>query len=186
MALWGRSELVYNTGKVNVHFTEKEIRRHSGAIDFTTAGIQTGDVITIGTGVTTGAGATVGSAIVSGIVGVHTLSIFGTGDLVGSGTISSQDYYINEKPKYVLGDSTYDAPEVKSNRTVAIVGVDETEADAAKATSYAVQHAGWVGIQTYLQNNADGSTTLRVKTETLVAASGITSDRVTNFTPGLD
>ena len=188
MALWGRSELVYNTGKVNVHFTEKEIRRHSGAINFTTAGIQTGDVITIGTGVTTGAGATVGSAIVSGIVGVHPLSIFGTGDLVGSGTISSQDYYINEKPKYVLGDSKYDAPEVKTTGfstspvTVAIVGVDGTEAGVARTTAYKVPHAGWVGIQTY----TDMHGRLRVKSETLVAASGITSDRVTNFTPGLD
>jgi len=182
MALWGRSELVYNTGKVNVHFTEKEIRRHSGAIDFTTAGIQTGDVITIGTGVTIGAGSTVGYAIVSGIVGVNTLSIFGTGHLVGSGTILSQDYYINEKPKYVLDDSTYDAPEVQSNRTVAVVGVDETEAGVAATTSYAVAHAGWVGIQTY----TDMHGRLRVKSETLVAASGITSDRVTNFAPGLD
>tara|TARA_R100000988_G_C3933242_1_gene132493 strand:- start:75 stop:623 length:549 start_codon:yes stop_codon:yes gene_type:complete len=182
MALWGRSELVYNTGKVNVHFTEKEIRRHSGGIDFTTAGIQTGDVITIGTGVNAGAGSTVGYAIVSGIVGVHTLSIFGTGDLVGSGTILSQDYYINEKPKYVLGDSTYDAPEVQSNRTVAIVGVDETEAGVARTTAYKVPHAGWVGIQTYTDMHGN----LRVKSETLVAASGITSDRVTNFTPGLD
>ncbi len=182
MALWGRSELVYNTGKVNVHFTEKEIRRHSGSIDFTTAGIQTGDVITIGDGVKTGAGSTVGFAIVSSIVGVHTLAIFGTDDLVGSGTILSQDYYINEKPKYVLDDSTYDAPEVQSNRTVAIVGVDETEADTAKTTKYAVQHAGWVGIMTYTDTHGN----LRVKSETLVAMSGITSDRVTTFTPGLE
>ena len=186
MALWGKEELVYDTGKVNVHFTENEIRRHSGSINFVTAGIKTGDVITIGNGVKTGAGSTVGFAIVSSVVGVHTLAIFGTDDLVGSGTILSQDYYINEKPKYVLDDSTYDAPEVQSNRTVAIVGVDETEADTAKTTAYAVQHAGWVGIQTYLQNNADGTTTLRVKTETLVAMSGITSDRITNFTPGVD
>ncbi len=182
MALWGRSELVYNTGKVNVHFTEKEIRRHSGSINFTTAGIQTGDVITVGNGVTVGSGSTVGFAIVSGIVGVHTLSIFGTDDLVGSGTILSQDYYINEKPKYVLDDSTYDAPEVQSNRTVAIVGVDETEATAAKTTKYAVQRAGWVGIMTYTDTHGN----LRVKSETLVAMSGITSDRVTTFTPGLE
>jgi len=179
MALWGKSELVYNTGKVNVHFTEKEIRRHSGGIDFVAAGIKTGDIITIGTGVNAGAGSTVGYAIVGGIVGVHTLSIFGTGDLVGSGTILSQDYYINEKPKYVLGDSTYDAPEVQSNRTVAIVGVDNTEAGVAKDTKYAVQHAGWVGIQTYTDMHGN----LRVKSETLVAFSGISSDREDTLYP---
>ena len=26
MALWGKSELIYKDGRVNVHFTEKEIR----------------------------------------------------------------------------------------------------------------------------------------------------------------
>ena len=182
MALWGREELVYNTGKVNVHFTEKEIRRHSGSINFVTAGIKTGDVITIGDGVKAGAGSTVGFAMVSSVVGPHTCKLFDTNDLVGSGTITAQDYYINEKPKYVLGDSTYDAPEVQSNRTVAIVGVDETEADTAKTTKHAVQHAGWVGIMTYTDTHGN----LRVKSETLVAMSGITSDRVTNFTPGLD
>ena len=45
MALWGKSDLVYNVGKVNVHFAEKEIRRQSGSIDFVTDGVSTGDVI---------------------------------------------------------------------------------------------------------------------------------------------
>ena len=99
----------------------KKLDSHSGSINFVTAGIKTGDVITIGNGVKTGAGSTVGFAIVSSVVGVHTLAIFGTDDLVGSGTILSQDYYINEKPKYVLDDSTYDAPEVQSNRTVKLL-----------------------------------------------------------------
>jgi hypothetical protein len=182
MALWGKSELIYKDGRVNVHFTEKEIRRHSGSINFTTAGIQTGDIITVGTAVTVGAGSTVGFAIVSGIVGVHTLTIYSTEHLVGSGTILNQDYYINEKPKYLLDDSTYDAPEVQSNRTVSVVGVDVAEAGIAKTTSYAVEHAGWVGIQTY----TDMHGRLRVKSETLVAFSGITSDRVTKFVPGFE
>jgi hypothetical protein len=194
MALWGKEELVYNTGKVNVHFSDKDtaIRRHSGAIDFVAAGIKTGDIITIGNGVKTGAGSTVGFAVVSNVVGVHTLGIMTTSDLVGSGTILAQDYYINEKPIYILGDAKYDAPEEKNTGfstapvTVAVVGVDTSEAGVARTTAYKVPHAGWVGIMTYMQDNGDGTQTLRVKSETLVAMSGITSDRITNFTPGLD
>ena len=69
MTLWGKSDLVYNSGKVNVHYAEKEVRRRSGTVDFVAAGIKTGDVITIG------AGRTVGQAVISGVVGVHTVSI---------------------------------------------------------------------------------------------------------------
>ena len=190
MALWGKEELVYNTGKVNVHFSDKDtaIRRHSGAIDFVAAGIKTGDIITIGTGVKTGAGSTVGFAIVSNVVGVHTLGITTTDHLVGTGTILAQDFYINEKPIYTLGDTNYDAPEEKTSGfstnpfTRTIVGVDTSEAGVAATTAYAVAHAGWVGIKTYTDMHGN----LRVKSETLVAFSGITSDRVTTFAPGLD
>ena len=188
MALWGKSELVYNIGKVNVHFTEKEIRRHSGSINFVTAGIQTGDVVTIGNGVNTGAGSTIGFAVISSVVGPHTCTFYDTDDLIGSGTILAQDYYINEKPLSTLKDETYAAPEVRTTGfsanplTRVVVGVDQTEAGVAATTAYAVAHAGWVGIQTYTDMHGN----LRVKSETLVAMSGITSDRVTNFTPGLD
>ena len=134
MALWGKSELIYNSGKVTVNFSDKNIHRHSGTVDFVAAGIKTGDVITVG------AAGSIGSAIVSAIVGVHTVSIASTNDIrhFDANQIVNCDYYINEKPKSTLGDSTYDAPEI------------------------------------------------RVKSETLVAASGITSDRVTTFAPGLD
>jgi len=47
---------------------------------------------------------------------------------------------------------------------------------------YKVGHQGWVGIQTY----TDMHGRLRVKSETLVAFSGITSDRVTKFVPGFE
>ena len=47
MALWGKSDLVYNSGKVNLHYAEKEIRRHSGTVDFVAAGVKTGDIIAV-------------------------------------------------------------------------------------------------------------------------------------------
>ena len=45
-------------------------------------------------------------------------------------------------------------------------------AASGDARKYAPPHAGWVGIQTYIDTHG----TLRVKTETLVAMSSIDSD----------
>jgi len=53
-----------------------------------------------------------------------------------------------------------------------VFGVDLVEVGVATATSYAVAHSGWVGIQTYLDTHGN----LRVKTETLVAGNFITGD----------
>ena len=52
-----------------------------------------------------------------------------------------------------------------------IYGVAEGGTDAAATTQFALTHEGWVGIQTY--KDAEGN--LRVKKETLVAMSGITT-----------
>jgi hypothetical protein len=186
MALWGKSELIYNSGKVTINFSDKQVKRHSGTIDFVAAGIKTGDVITVG------AAGSIGAAVVSAIVGVHTISIASTNDFVyaGGNQHTNQDYYINEKPKYTLEDSTFDAPELRTTGfstslfTRSILGVDVVETGIARtaagdAGKYAVEHAGWVGISSYTDCHGN----LRVKSETLVAFSGITSDREDTLYP---
>ena len=167
MALWGKSDLVYNVGKVNVHFAEKEIRRQSGSIDFVTAGVSTGDVITVGTA------RTYGQAVISGVVGVHTVSIASTQFLnwQGTNTISSQDYYINQQPKSTLEDPNYNDTNVGITTIKDVVGIDDTEAGTSEGNH--AQHAGWVGVTTYIDCHGH----VRKKMETLVAMSGITSDR---------
>ena len=50
MALWGKSELLDDTGKVTINYGNKNVHRHSGSVDFAAAGIKTGDVITVGAG----------------------------------------------------------------------------------------------------------------------------------------
>jgi len=52
---------------------------------------------------------------------------------------------------------------------VYITGVSTTGAGSATSTSYEVAHSGWVGVTTYF----DAEGTLRIKSETLVAMSGI-------------
>ena len=140
MALWGKSELLDDTGKVTINYGNKNVHRHSGSVDFAAAGIKTGDVITVG------AGGSVGSAIISALVytagtGVaHTVSIASTSDFrfFGSNQHTNQDYYVNQKPKYTLDDSTFDAPELRTTGfstslfTRCILGVDPTETSVAE------------------------------------------------------
>lgn len=60
-----------------------------------------------------------------------------------------------------------------------VYGVAEYGADAAQTTSYALSHEGWVGVTTY--KDAEGN--LRVKTETLVAMSGISTGNAPLYPP---
>ena len=172
MALWGKSELIYNSGKVTVNFSDKQIKRTSGTVNFVTAGIKTGDVFTVGTA------GSIGAAVVESVVSSTVVSIASTNDLVylGNNQITGQDYYVNEKPKYTLDDPKFNAPEVKANgATVEILGIDNSEASEAISAGFGsfAQHAGWVGVTTYIDCHGN----LRVKSETLVASSSITEDR---------
>mgnify|MGYP001215507883 CR=1 FL=1 len=172
MALWGKSELIYNSGKVTVNFSDKQIKRTSGTVNFVSAGIKTGDVFTVGTA------GSIGAAVVESVVSSTVVSIASTNDLVylGNNQITGQDYYVNEKPKYTLDDPKFNAPEVKANgATVEILGIDDSEASEAISAGFGsfAQHSGWVGVTTYTDCHGN----LRVKAETLVASSSITDDR---------
>tara|TARA_Y100001937_G_C7087818_1_gene316174 strand:+ start:424 stop:960 length:537 start_codon:yes stop_codon:yes gene_type:complete len=178
MALWGKSELIYNTGKVTINFSDKQIKKHgSSGLNFVTAGIKTGDVFTVG------AAGSIGAAVVESVVSSTVVSIASTNDLtfLGGNQITNQDYYVNEKPKSTLDDPKFNAPEVNTTGfstspvTVTVQGIDTSEASEAISAGFGsfAQHAGWVGVTTYIDCHGN----LRVKSETLVAFSGITSDR---------
>ena len=51
--------------------------------------------------------------------------------------------------------------------------------DLASNSQYTPSHAGWVGVQTYVDMHGN----LRVKSETLVAMSGITTVQATKDLP---
>lgn len=158
MALWGKADGIYSPGTVTVDYANKTIT--GAGTSFTAAAA--GDVISVG------AGFTFGEAVISGITSDTFISIATTESLSGA-AIAGVAYSISQKPKYTLLDSHYAAGE--------IYGVDEFEAASVVTTQYAVTHAGWVGIKTYV--DANGS--LRVKTETLVAMSGISSDGLPTY-----
>jgi hypothetical protein len=169
MALWGTADSLYSVGTVTVDYTTKTIT--GSGTSFTAAGISTGDVITIG------AGGTFGSAVISGITSDTVVSIAKTQYLSGA-VIAGVAYSLSEKPVYTLEDSNYAGIQTTSSGlTNTVYGVDKYEiallAPGASgiSTQYGGIHAGWVGIHTYIDMHGN----LRVKSETLVAMSEITS-----------
>ncbi len=174
MALWGKSESIYNSGTITINFSDKQIKKSGGTVDFVTAGIKTGDIFTVGTA------GSIGSAVVSSIIGVNTVTIASTADFVdlGSNEITGQSYFVSEKPKYTLDDPKFNPPEIKNTGfstspvTINVNGVTTSEASEAISAGFGsfAQHAGWVGVTTYIDTHGN----LRVKSETLVASSSIT------------
>ena len=88
--------------------------------------------------------------------------------------ITGVAYTLSQKPIYTLEDTNYDlTPTTSTGLTNRIYGVDQYEQAVAVATSsiYKPAHAGWVGIHTYVDMHGN----LRVKSEVLVAMSGIST-----------
>lgn len=164
MALWGTADALFSPGTVTVDYTAKTIT--GSGTSFTAAGISTGTIISIG------AGSTFGSAVISGITSATLISIATTQYLSGA-SISGIGYTLSQRPIYTLEDSNYGNGGAGAGATIAsIYGVDIYETGAVAATQYAVTHAGWVGIKTYMGSEGE----MRVKTETLVAFSGISTN----------
>ena len=165
MALWGKADSVYSPGTVSVDYGNKTIT--GSGTSFTAAGVQPGTVITIGVG------GTYGQAVISAITSNTVISIATTQYLSGE-PISGIAYTMSQKPVYTLEDTNYDIVQTTSvGVTNYIEGVDEYEAQVLKTSGsqYAVAHPGWVGVHTYVDMHGN----LRVKSETLVAMSGISS-----------
>jgi len=165
MSLWGNNDSVYSDGTIAVNLGTNTVTGAVGVVTFTTAGIKTGDVITVGTG------ATYGYAVITGFTST-TISIANTANFVsGLTTVAGATYNISEEPVYTLGDSIYRAPESKTTGFstspvfTGVFGVDQVEVGVAATTAYAVAHSGWVGIMTYVDTHGN----LRVKSEVLVA-----------------
>lgn len=166
MSLWGNKDLVYDDGTIAVNLDTKKVVGTGATFD--TAGISTGNVITVGSG------ATFGYAVISAIDSDTTLSIASTSGFVsGLTTVAAGTAYaISAEPGYTVYDTNYRAPEVQTGLstnpvTRSVFGVDTAEAQAVRGdnSQYIPQHAGWVGITTYIDMHGK----LRVKSETLVA-----------------
>ena len=178
MALWGNKDLVYSDGTIDVNLETSTITGSTGVVTFTTAGISTGNVVTVGSG------ATYGYAVVTGFTST-TISIASSAGFVsGLSTVTGSTYSVSEEPLYTVVDSIYRAPETKTTGFstnpvfTGIFGVDEIEVGVAAATTvggkesaFAVAHSGWVGVTTYIDCHGN----FRVQSETLVASGILTT-----------
>ena len=125
MSLWGNNDSVYSTGTVAVNFGTNTVTGTAGVVTFTTAGIKTGDIITVGTG------GTYGQAIVTGFTST-TISIGGTANFIsGIATIpAGTTYNINQQPIYTLFDSSFNNKNdvVSSFNNLGVTGTATTNA----------------------------------------------------------
>ena len=161
MALWGNNDNKGAGGTVSLDYTTLVVI--GSATTFGQVGsAATGDVIRFGP---RGEG---GNAVIVGIASTTQLSIASTTGLSGA-AFASTSFQISESPKYAVEDSRWS--EKNTDYEAHVYGVADAGIEAAQGTSYALTHQGWVGVTTYNDNTG----TLRVKTEVLVAMSGITT-----------
>ena len=167
MSLWGNSDNVTSRGTVSLDYTTKQVTGNAGGsgTQFGTVGAaKTGDVIRFGLV----GGTYFGDAVITGITSERVLTIGSTAGLSGA-AIASTDFFVSELPKYTVLDSTYSETSTTADRRV--YGISTSMGSG----SFTAPGQGWVGVTTYMQTNPDGSTTLRVKSEILVAQSGIST-----------
>jgi hypothetical protein len=168
MALWGNNDAKGAGGTVTLNYATLTVTG-TGTTFGQVGAAATGDVIKFGvyTGIA-GVGTYFGEAVIVGIASTTQLSIASTAGLSGV-AIAGTSFQITEAPKYTVLDPHYNSANTSGDTFV--YGVAEGGTTAAQTTSYELTHEGWVGIITYV----DSSGSLRVKKETLVAMSGITT-----------
>ena len=163
MALWGNNDAVGSGGTVSLNYGTGVVTG-SGTTFGETGAAQEGDVIRFGDR----AGTYMGDAVIISIASTTSLTIGSTMGLSGV-AIAGTSFTVSQLPKYTVLDQHYS--ETNSDFDSLVYGVSGASADATTSTTYEVTHAGWVGVTTYNDNEGN----LRVKKETLVAMSGITT-----------
>ena len=171
MSLWGNSDNVTSRGTVSLDYSTGQVTGNAGGTgtQFGTVGAaKTGDVIRFGL---VGSGGTYfGDAVITGITSARVLTIGSTAGLSGA-AIASTSFFVSELPKSSVVDPTYSERSTAADRRV--YGIDNARSEAFDGvnTAFRTSGAGWVGVTTYTDMHGN----LRVKSETLVAMSGITT-----------
>ena len=163
MALWGNNDNVGSGGTVSLNYSTL-IVTGSGTTFGNTGAAKTGDVIRFGF---RGTGGTYfGDAVIVGIASTTQLTIGSTAGLSGA-AIAGTSFYVSELPKYTVLDSTFSEASYGVNDKL-VYGIST---DGVSSSYGGFTHQGWVGVTTY----TDCEGVARVKTEVLVAMSGIST-----------
>lgn len=164
MALWGNNDNVGSTGTVSLNYDTRVVTG-SGTSFGIDGGCAEGDVIRFGT--RGGGGTYYGDAVIVSIASSTSLTIDSTAGLSGD-AISGKQFTVSQLPKSSVLDSKFSEASYGTDDSL-VYGVNSGGEGVAGA--YAPTHEGWVGITTYV----DCEGVLRIKRETLVAMSGITT-----------
>lgn len=179
MALWGNKDNIGVGGTVDLNYSTKIVTGY-GTTFGQTGAAKVGDVIRFG--IRGGTGSYFGSAVIVGIASTTQITIGSTANLSGA-AIGNTTFTVNESPIYAYTDSQFSRKRTTVGLNTSdpfIYGVSNASLAGAGNTNYVDGiHAGWVGIQTYVDMHGK----LRVKKETLVAMSGIQTGNQPRF-PG--
>ena len=172
MALWGNNDNVTSTGTVSLTYSTGEV---VGSATSFSSDLSVGQVIRFGER----SGTYFGDAVITGITSETVLTIGSTAGLSGAIVgAAGTEYVASQLPKSSILDSKYS--EKYGTEDNFVYGVAAEGLDNAQSSTYQLSHAGWVGVTTY--TDADGNH--RVKSEVLVAMSGITTGNAPAFPPG--
>ena len=165
MALWGNDDNITTFGTVSLSGNTV-----TGSGTTFSTDVSVGQVIRFG--VRGGVGTYYGDATIVGVTSDLILTIGSTAglspDLFGAGSTS---YYVSELPKYTVLDSKFSENTAYGVEDSLVYGTATADHDG---TQYDLAHAGWVGVTTYIDMHGN----LRVKSETLVAMSGISTGNI--------
>tara|TARA_R100001509_G_C4846075_1_gene208355 strand:- start:139 stop:663 length:525 start_codon:yes stop_codon:yes gene_type:complete len=171
MALWGNNDALDSGGTVSLNYSTRVVTG-SGTSFGLTDNPGEGDVIRFGDR----SGSYFGDAVIASVTSATSVTIGSTAGLSGV-AIAATSYTASQLPKSSVLDSNYS--QLNTDKDTFIYGVAEAGTEVATATEYKLSHGGWVGVTTY--NDSSGN--LRVKSETLVAMSGITTGNAPAYPP---
>jgi len=164
MALWGNSDNVTSAGTVTLNYATGICTGSNTA--FGAAGsAQEGDVIRFGDR----SGTYFGDAVIVSIASTTQLTIGSTAGLSGV-ALAATSFTVSQCPVSSIGDATFSEASYGVTDK-ALYGVADAGLTNTDTTKYEVDHGGWVGVTTYMDQHGE----LRVKKEVLVAMSGITT-----------
>ena len=179
MALWGNKDNLNIGGIGTVYVSDWDTNTVTGS-GTTFTNFAAGNVIRFGDF----KGTYYGDAVIKSITSNTVLTIASTEGLdpnlgVFATGYGATTFVVSQLPVYTTSDSSFKEP--NSDYTKAVYAVNADNIDATGLLSPG-PGAGWVGVTTYM--GSDGE--LRVKSEILVAASGIATGGRPKFPTPLD
>ena len=201
MSLWGNNDNVTSAGKItSIDYAAKTVTG-SGTQWGASGSAQVGDVLRIGVRGPVGTATYFGDAVITEIASATSCSIASTASLVNpnvdplkfnlaaagittSFTVSQMPIWCTQDlqgDRYRNQASAFESDSLVfgiSNATAQ--NSDTTAAQAPSAQKQFKTGSGWVGVTTYIDTHGN----YRVKTETLVAMSGITTGSIDYYTEG--